>query len=561
MNIISQHDILIVGAGAAGIRAAIEIAELNPKKSVALISKVYPLRSHTVAAEGGVAAVISSDDSNESHIIDTIKGSDYLADQDAVEFFVKSCKKEILKLNNWGCVWSRTPEGKIAVRAFGGMSKKRTVYAADKTGLHILHNLFERLLLHEQVKRYDEWFVTKILADNKGVKGLAAINQKDGQLYFFQAPTVIIATGGAGQIYKNTTNSSINTGDGTALAYKIGVTLKDMEFIQFHPTALPGTGILISEAARGEGGYLLNKKNERFLKKYTSKMELESRDKITRAIINEFQKGNGFKGQYGNYMHLDIKHLGEKTINEKLPQIRELAIKYTNKDPIKTEIPITPAQHFFMGGIHTNQKGETSMPGLYAVGEASCVSIHGANRLGSNSLAKCLVFGCEVGKNALEFSNKTVTRTISKTEIKTSEKEIQDIFNSNGKENVYELTDQMKNCMEENAGIIRDEKSLLKGIEEIKKIKEKSNTIAITQKNAIHNNDLIRTLELKNMLLLAETILKSASFRKESRGSHYRLDFQKRNDENFLSHTLITKSDAGNKIDLLPVTITKWNPK
>jgi succinate dehydrogenase/fumarate reductase flavoprotein subunit len=562
MNVHSKHDILIIGAGAAGLRAAIEIAEKDSKISIGLISKVYPVRSHTVAAEGGVAAVLDIEDSILEHITDTIEGSDYLADQDAVEFFAKNCKEEILTLDKWGCPWSRRPDGKIATRAFGGMTKNRTVYAADKTGFYILHNLFERTLLHENIAQYNEWFVYKLHLNEKGISGLTAINQNDGTLHHFQSNTIIIATGGAGQIYRNTTNSTINTGDGTALAYNIGAALKDMEFIQFHPTSLPGTGILISEAARGEGGYLLNNKNERFLQNYTGKMELGPRDILTRAIINEFELGNGFEGPHGKYMHLDIKHLGKKYIQEKLPQICELVKNYIDKDPAKSEIPVTPAQHYFMGGIHVNTKGETTIPGLFAVGEASCININGANRLGSNSLAKCLVFGKVTGEQALKHArNCPYKSTLEETKIKDTEKQFTNLFTEKGTENIYQLRDEMKECMEENAGIIRNADSLNHAIKKIQILKEKAKHIKLHQQNAIFNSNLIAALELKNMLDLADTILQSALHRKESRGAHYRKDYPHRDDSNYLSHTIIVKENNEHAISLLPVTITKWQPQ
>lgn len=556
MNVIDKHDIIIVGAGAAGLRAAIEIAEINPKISIALISKVYPTRSHTVAAEGGIAAVIGANDTIEKHIEDTIIGSDYIADQDAVEFFAKRCKNEIETLNQWGCPWSRTEDGKIAVRAFGGMSEKRTVHAADRTGFYILHNLFERSLLHESITKYDEWFITKLFTNEKGIQGLAAINQKDGELVGFSANTIILATGGAGQIYHNTSTSAIKTGDGIALAFNEGALLKDMEFIQFHPTTIPGCGILISEAARGEGGYLRNKNGDRFLNEYTPAMELASRDIISRSIIEEFHKGNGFKGPHGNYIHLDLTHLGEKDINEKLPHIKDLALKFLEIDPIKKPLPVTPAQHYFMGGIHTNTKGETSIPGLYAIGETACISISGANRLGSNSLAKCLVFGTETGKHIAKNYNNSKKANLEK-ETEQEDKKIKTALNPTKKENPYHLVQEMKNTMDEAAGIIRSQKTLQQGLEKIRSIRAKTDNIKIKQQNLIFNAELTTTLELQNMLSISETVLISALERKETRGAHFRKDFQERDNKHYLHHTLISNDY---KTKTIPVTITKWQP-
>jgi len=565
MNPITEHDILIIGGGAAGLRAAISAAEFNPKLSIAILSKVYPTRSHTVSAEGGCAAVIAKDDNIKSHIEDTIKGSDYLADQDAVEFFVKHCKEEIFLLEKWGCPWSRNKDGTIAVRAFGGMSKKRTVFAADKTGFFMLHNLFERTFLHPNIHRYNEWYVTKLFKDNKGITGVMAIQQKEGKLQTFSAKAIIMATGGAGKMYKNSTNGVIKTGDGMYLAYDAGAALKDMEFVQFHPTALPKTGILITEAARGEGGYLINNKKERFLKNYVpEKMELGPRDLISRAIINEYHKGNGFTGPYGKYMQLDIRHLGEKTINEKLPQIRELAIEFMHTDPVTTPIPVTTAQHYTMGGISTDIKGQTTIPGLLAAGETACVTMNGANRLGSNSLAECLVFGAEAGKNAAIYAKKNKTRSPSLAQIKAETKRIESILTNKGTENPFKLRDEMQETMDEHAGIIRNEKSLSTGIKKIKYLQKKFDKIQIKQTNKVFNNELITTLELAGMLKLAEITLTAAKTRRESRGAHYRTDYPKRNDKKFLNHLLITKKQKTNQsltIKTTPVTITKWQPR
>lgn len=562
MEIIQEHDVLIIGGGAAGLRAAVAAAEENPKISIAIISKVYPTRSHTVSAEGGIAAAIAKGDTLESHATDTIKGSDYLADQKAVEFFVKKAKEEVLLLEQWGCPWSRKEDGDIAVRAFGGMSTKRTVFAADKTGFFMLHNLFERSLSKTNIHRYDEWYVTKLLTDKKGVTGVIAIDQKEGEMITLNAKTVIISTGGAGKIYKNTTNAIINTGDGIALAYREGAALRDMEFMQFHPTALPKTGILITEAARGEGGYLYNAKGERFLKNYIpNKMELGPRDLISQAIISEYKAGRGFKGPYGNYVHLDIRHLGEKVINERLPQIRELAKDFMHVDPVYEPIPVTPTQHYTMGGIHTNIKGETTIPGLYAAGETACVTINGANRLGSNSLAECLVFGAESGKAAAKFCKENKKRAPKKEQIQEEEKRIVQIVARDGKENQYEIRTAMQEIMEKNAGIVRKEKELETGLSKIKELKKRFKNIGIKQKNLIFSNELINVLELEAMLEISESLLVAAKARKESRGAHLRTDYPKRDDEKFLKHFMVTKGSRGPKLTDFPVTITKWQPK
>src|SRR5437867_1161908 len=387
-------DIVIVGGGAAGLRAAIAAAETSRALRIAIVSKVYPMRSHTVSAEGGTAAVLRDYDSFDSHGFDTVKGSDFLADQDAVEFFVRRAPAEVIQMEHWGCPWSREPDGRVAVRAFGGMSVKRTAFAADKVGFHMLHTLFQTSLKYETIERFDEWFVTQILAEGGKVVGVVALELRTGMIHAITAKAVIISTGGAGRVYEFTTNGAIKTGDGMALAYRAGVPLKDMEFLQFHPTCLPGTGILITEAARGEGGYLVNKDGERYMQRYLpGKMELGPRDILSRAMVQEMKAGRAFEGPYGQYLGLDLRHLGVTTIEKKLPMVRELAEKYMGLDPIHEPIPVRPGQHYMMGGVSTNTKGETTLPGLYAVGEAACVSINGANRLGSNSLSECLVFG------------------------------------------------------------------------------------------------------------------------------------------------------------------------
>ncbi len=378
---ISYHDVLLVGGGGAGLRAAIAVAETNPNLSVAVVSKVYPMRSHTVSAEGGAAAVIKPGDTLDDHAYDTISGGDWLCDQDAVEIFVKEAPEELLRLEHWGCPWSRDPDGHIAVRAFGGMKKMRTWFAADKTGFHLLHTLFQTTLKFKAVTRYDEWFVTKLLVDEGRV-----------------------------QVFPFTTNASIKTGDGMALAFQAGAPLKDMEFVQYHPTGLPFTGILITEAARSEGGYLINKDGYRYLQDYnlgtpTDKpvlrnMELGPRDRLSQAFVKEVEKGRTTETPYGPVVHLDLRHMGEKVINGRLPFVRELCLKYENIDPIKELIPVRPVIHYMMGGVSTDNNGATPLSGLYAAGEAACVSINGANRLGSNSLPELFVFGARAGKAA-----------------------------------------------------------------------------------------------------------------------------------------------------------------
>jgi succinate dehydrogenase / fumarate reductase flavoprotein subunit len=547
MEQITKHDILIIGGGAAGLRAAIAAAEEHPTLSVALVSKVYPVRSHTVSAEGGVAAAISENDSPEKHAEDTIKGGHNLGVREVVDFFTREAKKEIITLEHWGCPWSREQNGKIAVRAFGGMETKRTVYAADKTGFYLLHSLFERSLKYENIKRYDEWYVTSLLTDNEGVCGAFAIHLKDGEMAAFQAGAVIIATGGAGRIYRTTTNSHIKTGDGMALAFNTGAALKDMEFVQFHPTALAKNGILITEAARGEGGYLLNGLGERFMEKYSpTAMELAPRDVITRAILSEIAAGRGTTDQANSnarpgiseqttlknstkpnskdqspHVFLDIRHLGDKKIKEKLPMVREISLEYAGINPAKNMIPVKPAQHYFMGGIAVNINAETTIKGLFACGETACTGIHGANRLGSNSLAECLVFGRVAGLSAAKHAKNKTSSELSKAQINNCEKDIHKLLNQSGKENLSKIREEMQTTMDEKAGIIRNGKDMQTGIDKITELQNRSKNIAINDKSTIFNTELIDLLELNCMLKVAEQVLRAALARKESIGAHY----------------------------------------
>ncbi len=559
-----ESDILIVGGGAAGLRAAIAAAEKNPDRDITIISKVYPVRSHTVSAEGGIAGVLRDYDSFEQHAFDTIRGSDYLADQDVVEFFVKEAPREIIQMEHWGCPWSREENGKVAVRAFGGMSVKRTVFAADKTGFYMLHTLFERSLKHENIRRFDEWFVTTLLRDDSRVTGLIAMDLRRGKLAAFSAKAIILATGGAGKIYSFTTNGNIKTGDGMALAYEIGVPLKDMEFVQFHPTGLPKTGILITEGARGEGGYLVNKNGERFMKNYLpSKMELGPRDIISRAIVSEIKAGRGFDGPYGPYVHLDIRHLGEKLIDEKLPLVREVSKDFEGVDPVHEPIPVRPVAHYFMGGVHTNTAAETPLSGLFAAGETACVTINGANRLGSNSLAECLVFGKVAGEQALHYAEQKhhAIPNLSQDEIAQEETRIKKLLTQEGSEHVAVLRESMQKTMETHAGIEREKSSLSRGLEKIIELRERAKNIGLTDHSPIFNTELVSALELNNMLIVAEAVLRSALAREESRGSHLRTDFPSRDDSRFLKHSFITKSDSGMATSEHPVTITKWQPQ
>ncbi|HRY90909.1 MAG TPA: FAD-binding protein [Candidatus Gracilibacteria bacterium] len=563
MEINNLHDIVIVGGGAAGMRAALAIVTENPNLKIAIISKVYPIRSHTVCAEGGIAAAIKDYDSKEKHAHDTVYGSDFLADQDAVEFFTAKSPEEINYLEELGCLWSRQEDGEIAVRKFGGMSAPRTVYAADKTGFYIMHSLFEKTLQFENISRYDEFFVTNLLVNDGKTNGVIAIDQKNGTLVVFEAKAVIMATGGAGRIYGHSTNSAINTGDGIALSYNAGAALKDMEMIQFHPTTLPNGNLLITEAARGDGGYLLNKHGERFMKKYApERMELAPRDLVSRAITSEISAGNAASGPHGHYVNLDIRHLGAKTIREKLPTVRSICLTYLNIDPIKNLIPVTPAQHYFMGGISTDLNGNTTLKGLFACGETACVSIHGANRMGSNSLAECLVFGHSTGLQTAKYaaSNKHTDSNYIKSKLEKENQKISSLFSASSPFTVFQIRKAMQETMDNHAGIIKNETQLLKGLATIKELQEKAEQIRIKNHSLVFNNELTSLLELKYMLIIAEATLTSAIERRESRGSHFRSDYPTRNDQQPPEHTIINEAHGKMAIAKAPVKINQWKP-
>ena len=561
------HDVLIIGGGAAGLRAAIAAAELNPKLDIAIVSKVYPMRSHTVSAEGGMAAVLRTDyDNFDLHAYDTIKGSDFLADQDAVEFFVKEAPKESIRLEHWGCPFSRDPDGRISVRAFGGMSVKRTLFATDKIGFHLLHSLFQTSLKFEKIRRYDEWFATSILVENGRVDGVTAIDIRSGELASVLAKSVVIATGGCGRIYQFTTNGWIKTGDGMAMAYRAGVPLKDMEMVQYHPTLLPNTGILITEAARGEGGHLLNKDGERFLKRYVpNKMELGPRDILSRAEMTEIKEGRGLDGPYGSYVNLDLTHLGEETIEAKLPFVKELAEKYLGIDPVHEMIPVRPGQHYMMGGVHTDIHGYTGLPGLFAAGEMACVSMNGANRLGSNSLTECLVFGAEAGVGAAQYATKQGAPSFGNPVqglALEEEKRIYDkVLKSETGEKISTIRTEMQKAMEENVGIYRDENRLKQACRLIGDLKQRMRNAVVEDKDRVYNTDLVSALELDFMLDVAETIAYAALARKESRGAHFRTDYPKRDDIEFLKHLVVYETGTAPRIGTMPVAITRWKPE
>ena len=571
---ILDHDILLVGGGGAGLRAAIAIAEIDPRLSVAVASKVYPMRSHTVSAEGGAAAVIKSDDSLDEHAYDTISGGDWLPDQDAVELFVNEAPREMLQLEHWGCPWNREPDGHVAVRAFGGMKKRRTWFAADKTGFHMLHTLFQTSLKYQHIKRYDEWFVTSLLVEDGRVQGVVAIELMTGRIQAILAKAVILCTGGCGKIFPFTTNANIKNGDGMALAFRAGVPLKDMEFVQYHPTGLPFTGILITEAARAEGGYMINKDGYRYLQDYDlgtpqakpvlRSMELGPRDRLSQAFVKELEKGRTIEGPYGPVVHLDIRHLGEKVINGRLPFVRELCLKYQNIDPIKELIPVRPVVHYMMGGVHTNIHGATPLAGLFAAGEAACVSINGANRLGSNSLTELLVFGARAGKNAAEFARDQPQPSSSVVaQALDEQRRLQKDFleKSGGNERISTIRDEMQKAVENGAGIYRTKASLDAASEKLRELRERFENVNIDDRSHTFNTELTAALELSFMLDVAQTIVDAAASRQESRGAHQRTDYPQRDDANYLAHSLVYRQKDGSaRVEYLPVTITRWPP-
>jgi fumarate reductase flavoprotein subunit len=533
------------------------------------------MRSHTVAAEGGAAGVTKGNDSLDNHFNDTVTGGDWLCDQDAVDLFVKEAPRELTRMEHWGCPWSRDPDGRVAVRPFGGMKVERTWYAADKTGFHMLHTLFQTSLKYPSIERYDEYYSTDLLVVDGRCRGVAAIEMRSGQLRLFRAKAVIIATGGAGRIFPFTTNGAIKTGDGMAMAYRAGVALKDMEFVQYHPTGLPGTGILITEGSRGEGGILINKDGYRYLQDYglgppdpwprKKAMELGPRDRLSQAFWHEHQKGRTIDTPHGDVVHLDLRHLGEKRIDERLPMVRDLATSYVGVDPVHAPIPVRPVVHYTMGGADTDIDAKTCLEGLFAAGECACVSINGANRLGSNSLTELLVFGARAGLGAAglaEAEGSHVSETAIREQAAAAEERVARLFRSTGGgESVTGLRREMNATMEAGAGIYRTDESLRRSCVVMNDIRRRYADIELEDKSNVYNTDLIQVLELGAMIDVADAVIVSALERKESRGSHQRLDHEQRDDEIYLKHSLAHYVAGGEpRIEYRDVVITRSEP-
>ena len=561
-----EHDIVVIGSGLAGLRAALEASRVSHGRlDVGIVTKTQAMRSHSVAAEGGTAAVLYPDegDSFDSHVWDTVKGSDFLADQDAVETFVHTAPEELRLLERWGMPWSRRADGRIAQRPFGGHDFPRATFAADKVGFLEMQTLYGAIQAFPNVHVHHEWYATSILNEADRFAGITAIELKTGNLVTVRAKAGILATGGAGRIYGFTTNGHHSTADGLYMAYRADLAIKDLEFIQFHPTGLVPSGILITEASRGEGGYLVNKDGERFMKHYAEKkMELAPRDVVSRSEMTEINEGRGLEGPEGiKCVGLDLRHLGKEKILERLPQIREVTMKFLGIDPVDNLIPIKPAAHFTMGGVHTDQKGATELRGLWAAGEAGCVSIHGANRLGSNSTSICLVYGRITGAEAAYYVKGWQGNGLPKDQILAEETRLFDgTLNGRGDASPYEIRDRLQELMDRDAYVFRSGEALARALREIRALKEETYR-NVGDKEHEYNTNFLHVLELDSLLNAAEIVVTGALARQESRGAHTRLDFPKRDDVHWLQHTLAHRGpDGAPRLRYVPVTITKHQP-
>jgi succinate dehydrogenase / fumarate reductase flavoprotein subunit len=550
------HDVIIVGAGMAGMRAAVEVARSGVNLGV--ISKVHPIRSHSVAAQGGINAALGEGDSWDAHAYDTVKGSDFLADQDAVEVFTSEAPEDVVELERMGTVFSRNDDGSIAQRPFGGAGAPRACYIADITGQAILHVLYEQIMKHG-VNVYEEWFVLDLIVLDGRCRGVVALDMRTGQVHAIEAGAVVLATGGLGRVYQPTTNSMICTGDGMALAYRAGAPLQDMEMVQFHPTTLKETGILMTEGCRGEGGYLLNSEGERFMMKYApQRIELAARDVVSRAEQTEIDAGRGVDGT----VLLDLRHLGDEKIREKLPQVRQLALDVVGIDPARDPIPVRPGMHYSMGGVKTDVFGASPMPGLYAAGECASISIHGANRLGGNSLMETVVFGRRAGAAAAEYARSLKREGLPADTQACAEQRLRALLERpDGGELAGRLRKELGESMKANFGIFRNESDMAAGLAKIAEARLRYPGIPVRDKGNVFNFDLLGVLELEFLIDLAEVIGQGAYRRQESRGAHSRTDFPERDDENWMKHTVACRREGGPEFAYTPVTKTRWEPE
>jgi succinate dehydrogenase / fumarate reductase, flavoprotein subunit len=554
----AKHDVLVVGAGLAGMRAAIEAFDAGA--DVAMLSKIHPVRSHSGAAEGGINAALgnASEDDPEKHAFDTVKGSDYLGDQDAIEILCQEAPDDVYRLEHWGAVFSRTADGRIAQRPFGAAGEPRTAYAADITGHVLIHVLYEQVMKRD-IKTYEEFFAWKLVVDDDRCQGVIAWDLLDGGLKSIGAKTVILATGGAGRLYAGTTNAYACTGDGMTMALRVGVALKDMEMMQFHPTTIAPTGVLITEGCRGEGAYLLNSQAERFLVRYApNAMELASRDVISRAEQTEIDEGRGVDGN----VFLDLRHLGAERIIERLHGTRELSMTFMGVDPIFEPIPVRPGAHYHMGGVDTDVWGRTTLDGLYGAGEMACVSVHGANRLGGNALMETITYGKRAGAHAADWALSNTTITVPPSVERDAERELRTLLDRTEGERPWQIRDELAETMHVNFGVFRREEQMLAQGDIVHRLAERYERVVVEDKGDVFNSDLTQALELGFLLELAECMIVSGLARKESRGAHARpYDYPNRDDENFLRHTVVTWEDDAPKLDWKPVTMTKWQPE
>ncbi|MBD2130329.1 succinate dehydrogenase/fumarate reductase flavoprotein subunit [Microcoleus sp. ZQ-A2] len=569
-----EHDVIIVGGGLAGCRAALEIKRTDPNLDVALVAKTHPIRSHSVAAQGGMAATLKNvdvEDTWEAHAFDTVKGSDYLADQDAVEILTREAADVVIDLEHMGVLFSRLPDGRIAQRAFGGHSNRRTCYAADKTGHAILHELVNNLK-RNGVRLYDEWYVMQLIVEEAQAKGVVMFRIRDSQLQVVRAKVVMFATGGYGRVYNTTSNDYASTGDGLAMSAFAGVPLEDMEFVQFHPTGMYPVGVLLSEAVRGEGAYLINSDGDRFMATYApSRMELAPRDITSRAIVREIRAGRGIHpdgSAGGPFIYLDLRHMGREKIMSRIPFCWEEAHRLLGIDAVHEPIPVRPTVHYSMGGIPVNTDGQVRsgpdglIEGFFAAGEAACVSVHGANRLGSNSLLECIVYGRRTGAAIARYiQDRKLPDINEQSYIRSTQEQINTLMNQSGTIRIGTLRQNFQDCMTQYCGVFRTQELMQEGFNQLKQLQQQYEQIYLDDKGTTWNTELIEALELRSLMVVGEIILTSALNRKESRGAHCREDYTERDDTNFLKHTMAFYSPAGIDLNYLPVAITRFEPK